>query len=201
MTLRMAALVAASTIPATAVAQEAGTPRGTYLVYAEADGVAFASYEPALAGAGRWPMVLFFYGDGQFGGAARATTEARCAAGEATARITDLLDEAGRQVPLPSGQAAPPISFTRASNSAGDAAIVDFLCGDASSRLAQSSAPIFGTPAETARRYVAMRAAGLGDRLARDIAIRDPEDSDALIGTAVPEELRDRVRAILDARD
>ena len=41
----------------------------------------------------------------------------------------------------------------------------------------------------------------LGDRLARDIAIRDPEDSDALIGTAVPEELRDRVRAILDARD
>ncbi len=191
------ACIAAAPLQAQDAAPSPETPRGTYFVFGEEDGAVFVSFEPALAADNQWPLTFFYYAEGgEFTGAVRMRANGDCAARETTAYLTDRLGEDGAAVPIAIGTNPPPFRFA-ASEEGGAAAIVSFICGDANQRLAQASAPIFATPAATARRYVALRQAGIGERLARDLSIRDPETNEALIATAIPEEQREAVRTIL----
>lgn len=199
-TIPLAGLAFLSAQPLAAQSAESApeTPRGTYFIFGEEDGAVFASYEPSLAADNLWPLTFFYYAEGgAFTGAVRMRANGECTQMQVAAYLTDTLSEDGTPAPLRIGENPPPFRFA-AEDEGGAAAIVDFVCGDANARLAQSSAPIFATPAITSRRYIALRQAGIGDRLARDLAIRDTETNEALIGTAIPEEQRDAVREILD---
>lgn len=197
--ISLAALAFPAQSQPAAPADTADMPRGTYFIYGEEDGAVFVSYEPVLAADNRWPLTFFYYADGgEFTGGVRMNANGECAERAVAAYLTHTLDEAGQATPRPLGEDPAPFHFI-AEADGGSSAIVAFVCGDPNARLAQASAPIYSPPALTARRYIALRRAGIGERLARDIAIRDPQTNEALIDTAVPEAQRAAVRAILAA--
>ena len=91
-------------------------------------------------------------------------------------------------------------SFDRA-GSGGDEAIVQFICGDTAARLIAAETPIENEPATTAANYAALRTLGLEARLARSLAIRSAAEAEPLVASAVPEDQRPAVRAILAVPD
>lgn len=178
---------------------ERETPRGTYLVYADEAGSAFISYEPSLAETGVWPMSFFYYQEGALAGRARIAATAECAQGIVRGRLTHAMGADGEMTELPQSADTPLFAFDRVGGG-GDEAIVNFICGTGQERLVQAETPIHGSLEVTADAYARLRALGLEHRIARSLAIRDVETAGPLIDTAVAEELRDQVRAILSAR-
>lgn len=196
--LPAALTLAAIAAPAAAQTETAAeTPRGTYLVYADAEGSAFASYEPALAETGVWPLSFFYFQEGALAGTARIAANADCGQGVVRGRLTHATGADGNLMELPQSAETPLFAFDRAGGG-GDEAIVAFVCGSAQDRLVQAETPIHASPEATARAYAGLRALGLEPRLARSLAIRDRRTADPLIDTAVPEALRAGVRALLD---
>ena len=195
-------LASLALMAAPAIAQEMPereTPRGTYLVYADLQGSAFVSYEPSLADAGVWPLSFFYYQNGALAGQARIAATAECAQGLVSGRLTHAVDETAQVMEIPQDDNTPLFAFDRAGGG-GDQAIVDFVCGTGQDRLVQAETPIFNSLQATAHSYAQLRALGLDHRISRSLAIRDRETAEPLIGTAVPEELRDAVRAAIDPR-
>ncbi|MEM8695074.1 MAG: hypothetical protein AAGE05_03520 [Pseudomonadota bacterium] len=198
--LALAAGLAALTMPAMAQDEMAReTPRGTYLVYADETGTAFVSYEPTLVETGVWPLSFFYYQGDAVAGRARIAARADCAQGVVRGRLTDAMAADGQPMDLPPQADRPQFAFDRAGGG-GDEAIVGFICGTGQARLVQAETPIHNSLEATARTYVQLRTLGLEDQLARSLAIRDRATADPLIETAVPEALRDRVRAAIDPR-
>lgn len=183
-----------------AAAQEAldmSTPRGTYLVFADEAGSAFASYEPSLAGSGVWPLSFFYFQDGAMVGTARIAGTAECPQGIVRGRLTHATGPDGSLMEISQTEDTPLFAFDRAGGG-GDEALVGFVCGTGQDRLVQAETPIHASPEATARIYAALRALGIESRLGRSLAIRDARTADPLIETAVPEALRVQVRALLD---
>lgn len=195
-------LLAASLLAAPGLAQQAPpsadtqTPRGTYLVYADEQGAAFVSVEGALATTNVWPLSFFYFVDGAIAGSARMAGSGDCGQGLVRGRLTDATGADGAALPLPQGEATPSFAFDRAGGG-GDEAIVSFVCGDTEARLIQAETPVFAEPRTVADRYRRLREAGLADRLARSLAIRDAGASAGLVASAVPEAQRVAVNAIL----
>lgn len=177
----------------------ADMPRGTYLVYADEAGSAFASYDPALAETGVWPLSFFYYQEGALAGRARMSASPECDQGIVRGRLTHATGPDGALMELPQNADTPLFAFDRAGGG-GDQAIVDFVCGSAQDRLIQAQTPVHNSLEATANSYAQLRALGLDNQLARSLAIRDREAAEPLIGTAVPEALRDQVRALIDPR-
>lgn len=196
-----ALLALAAAAPAAAQTETATeTPRGTYLVFADAEGSAFASYEPALAETGVWPLSFFYFQDGALAGTARIAANADCAQGVVRGRLTHATGADGNLMELPQSAETPLFAFDRAGGG-GDEAIVAFVCGTGQERLVQAETPIHASPEATARAHAGLLALGVESRLARSLAIRDRRTADPLIDTAVPEDLRAAVRALLDGVD
>jgi hypothetical protein len=192
--------LALAVIAAPAAAQDAvdaPTPRGTYLVYADEQGSAFASYEPSLAETGVWPLSFFYFQDGAMIGTARIVGNAECAQGIVRGRLTHATAPDGSLMELSQEEDTPLFAFDRVGGG-GDEALVGFVCGTTQDRLVQAETPIHATPEATARIYAALRGLGIESRLARSLAIRDGRTADPLIGTALPEALHAQVRALLD---
>jgi len=202
MRFTLSVLLAASLLAAPASAQPAPppvdtqTPRGAYLVYADEQGTAFVSFEPALATTNVWPLSFFYFATGAIAGSARMTGSGDCGQGVVRGRLTDATGADGAALTLPQGEATPSFAFDRAA-AGGDEAIVSFVCGNTEARLIQAETPVFGQPRTVADRYRRLREAGLADRLARSLAIRDAEASAGLVASAVPEAQRAAVNAIL----
>ena len=196
-TLAALALAAMATPVAAQDPADVPTPRGTYLVYADEQGSAFASYEPSLAGTEVWPLSFFYYQAGALVGTARIAANADCAQGLVRGRLTHATGADGNMMDIPQSEDTPLFSFDRAGGG-GDEALVGFICGSGQDRLVQAETPIFATPLVTAQRYAGLRALGIDNRLARSLAIRDRRTADPLIDTAVPESLRAQVRSLLD---
>lgn len=180
---------------APAVAQQAGppTPSGSYLVYAEDTGTAFVTVDPEEGAAGRWPLAFFYFGGGAIAGSATMVGEADCDAGIVSARLLGATGPDGAALPV---EDAPEFTFSRVESS-GDQAVVTFVCNDAGGRLYLAEQPISGTPEAVARRYLALRGAGIADRPARRLAIRAPDAAAALVDEIVPAESREAARAAL----
>lgn len=174
-------------------------PRGTYLVYADEQSSAFASYETALAESSVWPLSFYYFQDGALSGTARMAANSDCAQGVVRGRLTHATGADGALVALPQGADTPMFAFDRAGGG-GDEAIVDFVCGTAQERLIQAQTPIHNSVQATAHSYARLRGLGLEPTLARSLAIRDREAAEPLIATAVPDALRDAARAAIDPR-
>jgi hypothetical protein len=195
--LALAALTATPGFTQTAPEE---TPRGTYLVFADEQSSAFVSVETSLDDANVWPLRFFYYRQGALEGTAQMTSSADCAQGVVSGRLTHATGAEGALLEL--SDAADPVffSFDRAGGG-GDEAIVHFICGTSADRLIAAETPIENDPATTAAHYAALRALGLEGRLARSLAIRSAEEAGPLVASAVPEDQRPAVRAILARPD
>ncbi|WP_299322759.1 hypothetical protein [Parasphingopyxis sp.] len=174
-------------------------PQGTYMVFADEAGSAFATYNPALAETGVWPLSFFYFQAGTLAGTARMSASPQCDQGIVRGRLTHAMGPDGAVMELPQSAEMPSFSFDRAGGG-GDQAIVDFICGSVQDRLIQAQTPVYNSLEATANSYAQLRALGLDGPLAQSLAIRDREAAEPLIGTAVPEALRDQVRALIDPR-
>ena len=148
--------------------------RGTYLVYVEDSGAAFVSREPSLVEAGVWPLEFYYFQDSEVVGSAKMAANANCGLGVINGRLTHVN---GSAVP-DEGLSTPAFTFDRAAGG-GDAAIVNFVCGEGeASQTAEM--PITGSVAETIASYRALAATGIESGVAARLAIRDPEAATAL---------------------